>query len=663
MMMEEDKKSLLLEQQIGRLSKLSGPFGNVPLVYADWTASGRGLTRIEDFVTKKILPIYGNTHTATSACGIQSSLFVEEARRIVGEYCGAVTSGKAAADAVLFSGYGTTSALCHLARLLVRNKSSTTIFVGFYEHHSNLLPWRETGAKILTIRQSTSTGALDLNHLEILLRNETTSGKRLLIGAFSAASNLTGRICQIDQISNLLKSYHALVCFDYATLAPHQAPKISNTIDAVVFSCHKFLGGQGAPGILIVKKYLLDSTQAPTLPGGGSVFYVSQQGHRYLSNKIEREQGGSPDVVNIARAGLALDLARKNLSAQHWTKKLMLQSTCFNGGKSLKLLGGIQDNDLPILPFVIQCGSRLLHFNFVCQLLNDVFGIQCRGGCQCAGPYAQSLLGIDPISSECIELALVTRKQSEMLRPGLTRISLGATDAHTSEEEVKYIMDALILVSLYGWRLLPAYHLDTTNGEFRHASRFSKPLGSARLWLADAWKKEDKDYSQPHSIKNLCENLQKGRDILLAPQPQKNIAIHDLGDLEPLRWFLLPHEAAERLAMEKSPAAWLPATILEGPLQLASKLSSSNNIQALLEALRKEQVETPRTAKKPLRSLSSLEGSISPDLNTSVVSDQAYPDIDTTKADFPDIEKISRPLSPAKIERKRPPKKITQVCW
>jgi hypothetical protein len=28
-------------------------------------------------------------------------------------------------------------------------------------------------------------------------------------------------------------------------------------------------------------------------------------------------------------------------------------------------------------------------------LLNDLFGIQSRGGCSCAGPYGHRLLGID----------------------------------------------------------------------------------------------------------------------------------------------------------------------------------------------------------------------------------------------------------------------------
>ena len=73
--------------------------------------------------------------------------------------------------------------------------------------------------------------------------------------------------------------------------------------------------------------------------------------------------------------------------------------------ENFALLGNaFQDSEqyLPVLSFMIKSpaqefeGSQLyLHHNFVCSLLNDLFGIQARGGCACAGPYAQHLMGMD----------------------------------------------------------------------------------------------------------------------------------------------------------------------------------------------------------------------------------------------------------------------------
>eukprot|EP01051_Picozoa_sp_SAG22_P020723 SAG22_NODE_4304_length_1311_cov_1.489274_2_plen_149_part_00 len=64
---------------------------------------------------------------------------------------------------------------------------------------------------------------------------------------------------------------------------------------------------------------------------------------------------------------------------------------------------------------------RYLHYNFVCAVLNDLFGIQSRGGCACAGPYGQAVLGIDQPTAKAFERALLAGQ--ELLRPGFCRLS------------------------------------------------------------------------------------------------------------------------------------------------------------------------------------------------------------------------------------------------
>ena len=77
--------------------------------------------------------------------------------------------------------------------------------------------------------------------------------------------------------------------------------------DGVFLSPHKMIGGPNTPGILVIKKKLL-SNKVPTNPGGGTVFFVTSKDHRYLSNRIEREEGGTPDIIGSIRAGLCFHL-------------------------------------------------------------------------------------------------------------------------------------------------------------------------------------------------------------------------------------------------------------------------------------------------------------------------------------------------------------------
>jgi selenocysteine lyase/cysteine desulfurase len=195
--------------------------------------------------------------------------------------------------------------------------------------------------------------------------------------------------------------------------------------DAVFLSPHKFPGGVGAPGVLIVKKRLL-CNDIPTTPGGGTVFFVTEKDHRYLSNRVEREEGGTPDIVGSMRAGLAFWLKERvgsktieKLELDHATHALqrLAQSphVCVLGPTDIQ-----QTLRLPIVSFMIKCGSsKFLHYNYVSALLNDVFGIQSRGGCACAGPYGQKLLGLSFSNAQQFERALLNKH--EFLRPGFCR--------------------------------------------------------------------------------------------------------------------------------------------------------------------------------------------------------------------------------------------------
>ncbi len=128
------------------------------------------------------------------------------------------------------------------------------------------------------------------------------------------------------------------------------------------------------------------------------------------------------------------------------------------------VLGNTKAERLSIVSFVVRRpGGRFLHHNYVVALLNDLFGIQSRGGCSCAGPYGHRLLGINLERSHEFEHEIT--QGCEGIKPGWTRVSF---NYFISEAVFQYLVDAVDLVATDGWKLLPQYHFDAATGLWRH---------------------------------------------------------------------------------------------------------------------------------------------------------------------------------------------------
>lgn len=558
MLVEYIRKSV-----IGRSEVVRSPFGDKPVVYADYTASGRALTFIEDYIRDSVLPLYANTHTESSGTGLQTSRFREEAREIVRDCVGASDE-----HAVLFCGSGATYAIDKLVGVMglrlpavleakyslsdhIAPSERPVVFIGPFEHHSNELPWRESIADVVTVDED-SNGHVDLELLEKELI--TYQDRPLKIGSFSAASNVTGILTNTGAVSALLHRYGALSFWDFAAAAPYvpidmASPEGGNQsyFDAIFISAHKLIGGPSTPGLLVARKELF-ANDIPDVPGGGTVRYVNLEGHEYLDHIEEREEGGTPAIVASIRAGLVFQLKKAVGGAEIRRREEAFVQRAINSwdppdsaspGK-LFVLGNREAERLSIVSFVVRHGEQYLHHNFVVAVLNDLFGIQSRGGCSCAGPYGHRLLSIDMKRS--FEFQQEINKGCEGLKPGWVRINF---NYFISEETFSYLVDSVKLVAEHGWRLLPSYRFEPETGLWLHRAG----LSDTPMSLTDI------DYSQgemvfrqlreAERIRPLSQYLAEAAETLTGAacaevEPLKRPDVS--GDFDHLRWFPFPDE-------------------------------------------------------------------------------------------------------------------------
>lgn len=525
------------------------------ITYADYTASGRAYGPIEDMILEAKW-MYGNTHTESSSTGAYTTALYQQAIKKIKDAFGVdddyivVSRGAGSSGAIRrfqqILGIGVPSpSIALLERLTGLRESELrrqwrrylpVVFVGPYEHHSNEISWRVGLCEVVRI-QSTEDGLLDLEDLAKQLARPEFNG-RMKIGSFSAGSNVTGLKTDILAVIEVLKAHDAIVCFDCAARAPYEKIDMMRLgIDAVFVSMHKFLGGIEASGLLIFHKKLYKHCKAPTNAAGGTVDFVNKDTQDFIDDIQVREDGGTPAILGTIRSALAL-MVRDHVGTKAIDRKehdhLRLCWEKWSKSENIVILGNQNlDVRLPIVSFRIkdeQSGYDL-HPQFVTRLLDDLFGIQARAGCSCAGPYGHDLLQVDDSLSD--KYRRVIAEGYHGLKPGWTRVGFHFT---MDGAEVTYICEAVSWIAKNGHRVLPVYRFDVGSGMWmlRDDVRFPKYPFTAQvrtreermLWYQRRFEYVDMWLSEMYKVNTFTD--------------QKAVLSSDL--LEELRYFTLLQE-------------------------------------------------------------------------------------------------------------------------
>lgn len=403
-------------------------------IYADWAASGRVYKEIEEKILKSYAPYYSNIHTKDNMIGTFMNSEYEKSKDIIKKHFGAIN------DFYLFlNGTGMTGAIDKLQRILSENIdiNDTVIFVTNMEHNSNYLTWLELGAKV-EIVEPDNNGNPDISSLEkLLIKN---NDKKYKIGSFTACSNITGIKVEWENFVKAIHRYGGMAFIDFSISAPYIDINLErmNSIerpDGIFCSMHKFLGGPGAPGLLFLKKELY-RRNTPTIAGGGTVLWTNPWGERKYYEEPELiEDAGTPGLLQVIRAGLVIEL--KN--SMNIEKINLRENDIYNyiirelsNIEDVELYGDKEKERLPIIIFNI----KGIYYEKVVKVLSDIYGIQARGGCMCAGVYSHYLLNIDKQESEYISHNL----KNKNLKPGFIRISLSQ---FSRNDEVVYIIESI----------------------------------------------------------------------------------------------------------------------------------------------------------------------------------------------------------------------------
>lgn len=399
-------------QAIHALLPLCTPKEGVHEINLDYAATTPALQAAVDAVTR-FIPWYGSVHRGGGLRSRRSTDAYEAARTAVERFVNAPTG-----TSVIFV-RNTTEAANVLAAAL---PAGSRILCSPVEHHANLLPWRAQHS----VEHLPFTRSLP-EFLEVTgerLRVAADKGTPYRLLAVTGASNVTGEVTPLAELTRLAHEHGARIFVDAAQLAPHRPIDLSGAhadVDYLAFSGHKVYAPFGT-GALVVKDAAIRGG-VPLLKGGGAVRLVTLEDSAW-GGIPGRFEAGTPNVVGAVALGAACDALRgvgmERIAAAEvgLARRLWSRLAALEGVRLLQLWPDAPDR-VGVATFVLdgveshELGRRLA----------DDWSISVRAGSFCAHPLVAHLLGIDPEHATGMLRAIDRGEQISI--PGAVRASMG----------------------------------------------------------------------------------------------------------------------------------------------------------------------------------------------------------------------------------------------
>lgn len=470
------------DEIVGIDHHFKSPFGDKKIIYADWIASGRMYQSIEKKISETFGPFVGNTHSETSETGALMTHAYHEAQQIIKAHVNAGPN-----DILITAGSGMTAVINKFQRMLglkycakvshgtcLMNRERPVIFITHMEHHSNHTSWYETNADVVIVEPDDN---LQVSPENLRKELEAYRDRPIKIGSFTACSNVTGIRTPYYELAEIMHEAGGVAFIDFAASAPYDTIDMhpenpAQKLDAIMFSPHKFLGGPGSSGVLIFDKSMYHNT-VPDQPGGGTVDWTNPWGeYKYVDDIETREDGGTPGFLQAIRTALCIRIKEKmGIEKIHQREKELLD-LAFKGLDSIpgvNIMDGAHRDRLGVISFYVV----KIHYNLLVKLLNDLYGIQVRGGCACAGTYGHILLEVSHELSD--EITNRINQGDLSLKPGWVRWSLHPT---TTNMEVEIFIEALRDILLNFERYAAYYTYFPKENIFRHQyeNRYSEAV-------------------------------------------------------------------------------------------------------------------------------------------------------------------------------------------
>jgi cysteine desulfurase / selenocysteine lyase len=370
-----------------------------------------------------------------------------------------------------FTGSGVTAGMNRIARTFKHQRSEKDIvLVSIMEHHSNDLPHRKHGGKVIHIPVDThesKMGCIDMELLEHYLKKYKG---RVNYVSVTGISNVTGIINPINEVTALAHKYGALAIIDAAQLAAHVPIKMSGhinksqNIDALLFSGHKTYA-PGSPGVVVIKKEFLQGIE-PEEVGGGMVDRVFEDHYVVKPTFPDREEAGTPNILGAVILGAAIEVLDRIGMKNVLEEDMALTQVALDKLLTFDDVVIYGETDTKTCPRAgtISFNIKNMNHGLVAAILNDYFNIAVRNECFCAHPYVEKML-------ELTHSKQIQKSRSDGITDwhaepwmGMVRVSFGI---YNTKDDVDIFLHAIEDITNNSEKYSKEYSINS-KGDYKH---------------------------------------------------------------------------------------------------------------------------------------------------------------------------------------------------